>query len=75
MEKDFDSWSSLKKRLDSLDNLPFFNEKEIWWCSIGLNIGSEIYRKGKTFTRPVLILRKFNKSSFLAVFINDKSKR
>lgn len=44
-----------------------FNEGEIWWCSIGMNIGVEIYGKGGRFTRPVLIFKKFTANSFLGV--------
>ena len=74
MQKDFDSWNALKQKLDSLDHLPFFHEKEVWWSSVGINIGSEIYGKGATFSRPVLILRKFSKRSFLGIPLTTKIK-
>jgi mRNA interferase MazF len=61
MEKDFDVWNTLKKRIHQLDAQPFyFHEREIWWCSLGLNIGEEQDGKNKLFERPVLILKKFN---------------
>jgi len=74
MEKNFDEWNSLKKKLNKLGKSPFFNEREIWWCSIGFNIGTEMYGKGKTFTRPVLILTKYSKDSFLGVPLSTKIK-
>ena len=74
MEKDFDRWNALKQRLDNATQLPFFNEREIWWCNVGLNIGSEIYGKGKTFTRPILIIRKFNQNSLFALPLSTKIK-
>ena len=74
MEKNFDQWNSLKKKLDGIESLPFFNEREIWWCSIGVNIGSEMYGKGKTFSRPVLVLKKLSKSSFLGIPLTTKIK-
>lgn len=51
-----------------------FKEREVWWCSIGMNIGVEIYGKGKKFTRPVLIFRKFNKDSFLGIPFTSQPK-
>ena len=37
-----------------------FHEREIWWCSIGLNLGDEQDGKNELFERPVLIIKKFN---------------
>lgn len=61
MEKDFDNWTQIKKGLDTEHKIPFFNEREIWWCSLGVNIGYEIYGKGYVFSRPVLILKKIKR--------------
>jgi mRNA-degrading endonuclease toxin of MazEF toxin-antitoxin module len=44
-----------------------FNEREVWWCSIGLNVGDEEFGKGPRFIRPVLVFKKFTKSSFFAI--------
>jgi|ERR1700733_5514815 len=61
MEKDFDSWNKEKIHLEDIghDTLSF-HEREIWWCSIGLNLGDEQDGKNELFERPVLILKKFN---------------
>ncbi len=60
MGKDFEKWNLLQKQIET--NLPpFFHEREIWWCSLGANIGVEEDGKNELFERPVLILRKFNK--------------
>jgi mRNA interferase MazF len=53
---------------------PFFKEGEIWWCGIGLNIGREIFGKGTHFIRPVIVLKKLNKDSFLAIPLTTKLK-
>lgn len=74
MEKDFDSWNSLKKRLDFIHKLPSFEEREIWWCSIGLNVGHEENGKSDFFSRPVLIVRKFNNFIFLGAPLTTKIK-
>jgi hypothetical protein len=44
-----------------------FNEREIWWCFVGENVGVEISGKGKMFRRPVLVLKKLDKSSFIGI--------
>jgi mRNA interferase MazF len=64
MEKDFDRWNAIKKILDKNRRLPTFNEREIWWCSVGMNIGYEIYGKGEKLWRPVLVLDKHNRHTF-----------
>lgn len=74
MEKDFDSWHNLKIQIDSLEHLPTFNEREIWWCSIGMNIGYELYGKNDKFVRPVLILRKHSKFTFFGLPLTSKRK-
>ncbi|MFA7000331.1 MAG: type II toxin-antitoxin system PemK/MazF family toxin [Candidatus Paceibacterota bacterium] len=60
--KDFDNWNKKKKIIDQKE-IPlgmFFNEREIWWGSLGLNIGYEQDGKNENFERPLLIIRKFN---------------
>ncbi len=51
-----------------------FHEREIWWCSIGLNIGDEVYGKGPQFARPVLVFKKFTGSSFFGIPLTGKTK-
>jgi mRNA interferase MazF len=67
MTVDFDRWNFIKQNVDAERKLPTFNEREIWWCSIGMNIGFEIYGKGEKFWRPVLILDKHNRHTFLGL--------
>ena len=59
--KDFDSWNEEKKSLENVGHdILAFHEREIWWCSIGINLGDEQDGKNELFERPVLILKKFN---------------
>lgn len=69
MLKDFDKWNNKKKELDIkvIEKTLFFREGEVWWVHFGLNIGFEMNGKGEEFTRPALILKKYNQFSFLAV--------
>ncbi len=62
-KKDFDTWNKKKKEIDSknVSNDHFVNEREIWWGSLGLNIGFEQDGKNDNFERPLLVIKKFNK--------------
>ena len=58
----FNSWTSLKIDIEIDDNPDFyFHEREIWWASLGANIGYEQDGKNESFERPILILKKFNR--------------
>lgn len=58
----FIEWTKLKFKIHISDEINFyFKEREIWWCSLGINIGHEQDGKNENFERPVLILKKFNK--------------
>ena len=72
--KDFDSWTSFKKNLNDRDTTPLFNEREIWWCSIGVNVGHEQDGKNEKFNRPVLVVKKFNRRLFWGVPLTTQIK-
>ena len=61
-EKNFDSWNRLKKIIDCKVGIPPFKERQIWWCNIGRNIGSEEDGKGECFLRPVILFRAFSET-------------
>lgn len=74
MQKDFDRWNHQKKALDANDAEPlYFREGDIWWVHLGVNIGYEIDGKHDNFARPVIVLRKYNKYSFLALPLTTRS--
>ncbi|OGI28790.1 MAG: hypothetical protein A2288_03220 [Candidatus Moranbacteria bacterium RIFOXYA12_FULL_44_15] len=58
--KNFDSWNFLKKKLHKKNKLPYFHEREIWFCHLGVNVGFEQDGQSDQSLRPVIILRKFN---------------
>lgn len=74
MQKNFESWHQLKTQLDSIENAPLFHECEVWWCSIGMNIGYELYGKDDKFVRPILILRKYSHYTFFGLPLTSKQK-
>ena len=65
MQKDFDNWNKQKKQIDSEKQNRFYNAREIWWCSLGVNIGSEHDGTGFGFQRPILILKGLSSQSCL----------
>ena len=69
MEKDFDRWNKIKKATDAADEAArlYFREGEVWWVRLGHNVGYEANGKSREFTRPVIILKKYNQYSFLAL--------
>ncbi|OGI83493.1 hypothetical protein A2997_00705 [Candidatus Nomurabacteria bacterium RIFCSPLOWO2_01_FULL_36_10b] len=73
--KDFDSWNKEKKSLENVGhNTLVFHEREIWWCSIGINLGDEQDGKNELFERPVLILKKFNNKVAWVLPMSTKQK-
>ena len=62
MQKDFDKWNTEKKVVDAkvVNTELFFYAREIWWCSVGLNVGVEANGKHDNFERPMLVVKKFN---------------
>ena len=60
-----DAWNEIKKRIIEKTRVIFCKPRQIWWCSIGINIGTEIYGKNGLFERPVLILKMYNSSTAL----------
>ncbi|KKP33145.1 MAG: hypothetical protein A2312_02990 [Candidatus Staskawiczbacteria bacterium RIFOXYB2_FULL_32_9] len=60
-DKNFNEWNELKKKLHIRNEEILFHEREIWWCSLGVNVGFEEDGKNKLFERPILIIKKFNK--------------
>lgn len=74
MNKDFQNWHRLKSEIDADRISPLFREQEIWWCSLGANVGFEEDGKNNLFERPVLVFRKFNKDLFLGFPMTSKKK-
>lgn len=67
MPKDFDRWNKKKKALNADTEPLYFREGEVWWVHLGVNVGYEIDGKQNNFARPVIVLPKYNKYSFLAL--------
>jgi len=76
MNKDFHEWHIKKTMIEHTDYVRvFFHEREVWWCSLGYNVGFEQDGKGRMFARPVLVFKKFNKEVFWALPLSTKLKK
>lgn len=65
--KKFDEWNIVKKQIDNRKDIIKFKERDIFWISIGENVGFEQNGKGNEFARPVLVIKKLNKQLFFGV--------
>jgi mRNA-degrading endonuclease toxin of MazEF toxin-antitoxin module len=76
MEKDFDRWNGIKKQLAHDVPLPlaFPKNGEVWMCTLGKNLGREQNGGSQDFSRPVLVIKKFNNESFWVVPLSTKQK-
>jgi len=68
-------WFKLKIALWNKENKIVFKQGDLWWCSLGVNLGEEIFGKGEKFTRPVLIFKKFTGNSFLGLPLTTHGKK
>lgn len=72
---EFVAWIKVKVRIHISDNSAIsFKQREIWWASVGLNVGYEQNGKDEVFQRPVLVLRKFGHHIFWAIPLTSKKK-
>ena len=72
--KDFENWHKLKEKIEDTHRPPTFNQREIWWASIGVNIGFEMDGKNQPFNRPVLVFKKINSRIFLGIPLTTQVK-
>lgn len=66
-EQDFDKWNEKKKKIHNRADAPFFHEREIWWCALGINIGFEQNGHGDEYLRPAIILKGMSKQTCFIV--------
>ncbi|KND47498.1 MAG: PemK-like protein [Parcubacteria bacterium C7867-004] len=75
MEKDFSTWYSLKERIHSEERNKLYHERELWWCSLGTNIGFEQDGTGEGKQRPVLILKGISRETCYVIPLTTSIKR
>ena len=73
--KDFDGWNSRKKNIHKNGLAKLYSAREVWWCSLGVNIGFEQDGTGEDNERPVLILKGFSRQVCLIVPLTTSVKK
>ncbi|MBI5229979.1 MAG: type II toxin-antitoxin system PemK/MazF family toxin [Candidatus Magasanikbacteria bacterium] len=74
MIKKFIAWTRLKIKINVTERVFYFREGEIWWASLGANIGHEEDGKNDNFERPVVVLKKFNQYVLWALPLTSQIK-
>ena len=73
--KIFVSWTKIKVRIHLSERKVYPKVREIWWVSMGQNIGVEVNGKNTTFERPAVVIKVFNNLGMLVAPISSKVKK
>jgi len=69
----YDKWNTLKQKLNQKEIINF-RQGEIYFMSVGHNVGYEVYGHSDLFLRPVLIYKKLSKFSFIGIPLTSTCK-
>jgi mRNA interferase MazF len=72
--KNFIEWFKLKPQLDEHKQRPLFQEREVWMCHLGANIGFEIDGKNKDALRPAIVFKKLSGNTLLIIPLTSSLK-
>src|SRR5688572_27731050 len=73
--KDYSDWHGIKTVVNNDKERPKFHEREIWFASLGSNIGFEQDGRGENYLRPVVIIRKFNNEVCLIIPLTKNQRK
>ena len=73
--KNFDVWNTVKKGIETEGRILYARPREIWWCSIGVNIGAEVDGKHVNFERPVIVMKVYNTETLIILPLTSKPQR
>jgi mRNA-degrading endonuclease toxin of MazEF toxin-antitoxin module len=75
MHKDFNNWNIRKQSLQNNKTIAVkFHARDVWWCSYGINLGSEQDGVGDNFERLCVIVKKLSSTTFVALPLSTKEK-
>jgi mRNA interferase MazF len=74
MKKDFQKWHTEKSDLHENKLRLHFHERDVWFTSVGVNIGFEQDGKGEEFMRPIVVFKKFNNETLWGIPLTSKKK-
>jgi mRNA interferase MazF len=64
--KDFEAWNYVKQ-ITHTEQSRLYTVREIWWCRLGINIGTEQNGKGEWYVRPCIIIKGFGADACLVI--------
>lgn len=73
--KDYIQWMPVKAKLHNARDRPLYKEREVFWISIGENVGFEEDGKNARFNRPVLVIKKFSAGMCWGIPLSTTEKR
>jgi mRNA interferase MazF len=74
--KRFFAWSKLKQLIQDRKEIPAgYKERDVWWISLGHNVGDEEDGKNMNFSRPILIVKGFSKNLIWGVPLSTTKRR
>lgn len=73
--KDFTDWHKIKTNIEQKENRIHFQIRDVFFCSIGENVGFEQDGRGEEFLRPIVVVKKFNNEIFLGVPLTKTDKK
>lgn len=71
-EKNFRHWAEVAEVVEKRRREELPKARVVYWCYFGLGIGTELYGKGREFTRPGLVLAELTVDLFLVVPITSR---
>lgn len=74
--KKFLEWMTIKEKLHNKEHKPpLVSERDVWWASIGENVGSESNGKSGLFSRPVIIFKKLSHGFYFVIPTTTQNKK
>jgi len=70
----YDQWNENKKHIAKNESLIKFQQFQIIFMKMGVNVGYEQDGKGNEYLRPVFVYKKFNNRVFLGIPLTSKPK-
>ena len=61
------AWNEVKINLNLHAGRQNIREGQIYWAGVGQNVGEEMFGKGDSYTRPVLVFRKLSRFRFMGI--------
>jgi mRNA interferase MazF len=74
VSKPFHLWNENKILINDFGTQRLYHARDVWWCSVGINIGYEQDGTGKEYQRPIVILKGFSKQVCLMIPLTTSNK-